>query len=100
MAMRLFPAHFTVLHYVIGIVSAPIATGLLGAYTAYQLMQLESGAAQSVLVRRPIADLYESFGFWPAVLFVPVLGLLFALACAWKLWSIRRTKLTTSPSSS
>jgi hypothetical protein len=98
MVMPLFPAHFTALHYIIGIVTFPILTALFGGLMAYQLMQVESGAAQSVRVWRPVALLYESFGFWPAVLCVPVMGLLLLLAFVWKLWSIRQSSSTMTQS--
>jgi hypothetical protein len=64
-----------------------VATAFTSAVVAYPLMQLESGAAASVRVWFAIADIYESFGFWPAVLFVPALGLLGLLALGWKLRS-------------
>jgi hypothetical protein len=63
-------------------------TVLIGGFMAYQLMQLESGAAQSVRVWGPVALFYESLGIWPAVLCVPVLGLLILLGLARKLRSI------------
>jgi hypothetical protein len=54
--------------------SAAILVG--SGFTLYQLMQLEFGRAQRVTVWAPIALLYDFLGFWPAVLFVPALGLL------------------------
>jgi H+/gluconate symporter-like permease len=66
------------------------ATALLGAWIAYDLMRLESGAVRSVRIWFAIADIYESFGFWPAVLFVPALGALGLLALGWKLRSVRQ----------
>jgi hypothetical protein len=65
-------------------------TALLGGWIAYQLMQLESGTVRSVRVWFAVADIYESFGFWPAVLFVPALGALGLLALGWKLRSVRQ----------
>jgi hypothetical protein len=67
-----------------------VGTALLGAWIAYQLMQLESGAVRSVRVWFAVVDIYESFGFWPAVLFVPALGGLGLLALGWKLRSVRQ----------
>ena len=67
-----------------------VGTALLGAWIAYQLMRLESGAVRSVRVWFAVVDIYESFGFWPAVLFLPALGALGLLALGWKLRSVRR----------
>jgi hypothetical protein len=75
-----------------------VATVLLGGFMAYQMMQVESGAAQSVRVWWPVALLYDSFGFWPAILCVPILGLLILLGLAWKLRSIRESASTMTPS--
>jgi hypothetical protein len=66
-----------------------VATVLFGAYVTHQVTQMEYGLAQRVRLWRPIADLYNSLGFWPAVMCVPVFGLLIAVALAWKLRSIR-----------
>jgi hypothetical protein len=65
-----------------------IVTILFAGFMAYQVMQVEYGWARSVRVWEPVANLYNSFGFWPAVLCVPVLGSLILLALGWKLHSI------------
>jgi hypothetical protein len=59
------------------------------AWIAYDLVQVEFGTARSVRVWAPVALMYNLFGFWPAVLFLPVLGggLFFAMA-----WSLRTIK--------
>jgi hypothetical protein len=67
-----------------------LGTTLISAWIAYKLIQLESGAARSVSVWFAVADVYESFGFWPAVLVAPALGLLGLLALGWKLRSVRQ----------
>jgi hypothetical protein len=72
-----------------------VVTVLFGAYVAYQVMQVEYGWAQSVRTWGPVADLYNSLGFWPAVLCIPGLGLLTLLALAWKLRSIREKMPST-----
>ena len=43
-------------------------------WVAWDLYRLETGAVQRVSVWVPVALLYDYFGFWPSVLFVPVLG--------------------------
>jgi hypothetical protein len=62
-------------------------------FTAYQLVQLEYGWAERVTVWGPIAGLYRFLGFWPAVLFVPAIGLLGLIEMTRKL---RATKAATS----
>src|SRR5262245_25951813 len=62
---------------------------LFGGYAAFQVVQMEYGGAEHVRLWRPIEDLYRSFGFWPAVMCVPVSGLLILLALLSKLRSIR-----------
>jgi len=76
------------------ILIAPIAFTPLAALVAYELAQVEYGSAQSVRVWAPVAFLYNNFGFWPAVLAVPVLGLLVIMALAWKLRTIREANPT------
>ncbi len=53
--------------------------GILGPALSYwiyhDLMTLETGAEQSVIVWAPVAMLYDNFGFWPAVLCWPLLCL-------------------------
>ena len=49
----------------------------LSAWIVYQLHQLESGAAERVMLGVPGLDLvYHEFGYWPTVLAVPSLGVL------------------------
>jgi hypothetical protein len=62
---------------------------ILGSgFMVYQLVQVEFGR-QRATVWAPVAMMYDFFGFWPAVLFVPVLGLLILFALARKLRTIR-----------
>jgi hypothetical protein len=65
-----------------------LAFGLLSAFTAYQLVQLEYGGAQGVTLWDPIAWIYHSLGFWPAVLVVPTFTLLVIAGLARKLRAI------------
>jgi len=67
----------------------PIAFTPLAAFVAYELAQVEYGGATGVRVWAPVAFLYNNFGFWPAVLFVPAAGLLLIMSLAWKLRTIR-----------
>jgi hypothetical protein len=53
-------------------------------FMAYQLVQVEF-ARQRATVWAPVAMMYDFFGFWPAVLFVPALGLLILFSLARKL---------------
>jgi hypothetical protein len=52
------------------------AIGALGLslWSAYELVQLEHHRVESVQVHWLIKLLYETVGFWPAVLVFPVLG--------------------------
>src|SRR5262245_1361814 len=61
----------------------------VSALMVYQLAQLEFGMAQSVTVWAPVAMMYEFFGFWPAVLFVPVLGIVVVFSMGRKLQAIK-----------
>ena len=47
---------------------------LLSIWIIYDLNSLESGTEKSVSLWAPIAFLYNSFGYWVAVLTIPVLG--------------------------
>ena len=73
----------------------PIAFTPVAALVGYELAQLEYGLAKSVRVWAPVALLYNNFGFWPAVLLVPVAGLLLIMMLAWKLRTIRENPTTT-----
>jgi hypothetical protein len=67
----------------------PIAFTPLAALVGYEIAQVEYGWVASARVWAPVALLYNNFGFWPAVLFVPVAGLLLILGLALKLRTIR-----------
>lgn len=56
---------------------------------AHDLHRLESKAVKEVHTWAPIAMLYELFGYWPAVLLLPVLGLAVALAILRKIRKLR-----------
>ena len=59
------------------IVLFPVAS----AWIAYDLYRLETGAVKSVRVWFGIAFLYNCLGFWPAVLFLPVITVLGLIVC-------------------
>ena len=59
------------------------------AFMAYQLVQVEFGSARRVTVWAPVAMMYDFFGFWPAVLLVPALGLLILFSLARKLRALK-----------
>jgi len=49
---------------------------VLAIWVAYDLHQLETGAVDHVRLVAPLGFVYEHFGYWTAVLAMPVLGLL------------------------
>jgi hypothetical protein len=60
------------------------------AITIYELLRLESDEVESVRVWAPIALLYDLFGFWPAVLFVPFVWGILIIALSMLLFRLRR----------
>jgi hypothetical protein len=76
----------------------PIAFTPAAALMGYELMRVEYGWARSVSVWAPVAFVYNSLGFWPAVLLIPALGLLLMMYLAWKLRAIRESNPTTTGS--
>ena len=52
-----------------------VAYPILTMWTVHDLNRLESGPAENVWILGPIAAVYEWFGYWPAVMAVPALGL-------------------------
>jgi hypothetical protein len=53
-----------------------VAFTALSAWTAYDLIRLEQHEVESVRLMVPVSPVYQAFGFWPAVLLWPALGLL------------------------
>ena len=66
----------------------------LGIWVFYDLSRLESGAIESTRVWAPIAMLYESLGFWPAVSVLPAFGCLHVWRSILLLHSNREAKTT------
>jgi hypothetical protein len=58
----------------------------LSIWTAYYLHELETGAVESVEVIWPVGPIHAAWGYWPAVLALPVTGVL----CLGLLWRRRR----------
>ncbi|MGJ4789538.1 hypothetical protein [Leptospira koniambonensis] len=48
----------------------------LSIVIAWDLNKLESGSVERVSIWAPVAFVYEQLGYWPGVLFVPLLGIL------------------------
>lgn len=65
------------------------AAPLAGAFTFWQLHPLHDGTAESVRTWAPLALLYDHFGFWPAVLSLPVLFVAFAAVFVRKIKRLR-----------
>jgi hypothetical protein len=71
--------------FIFSLVSVPAE-----AFILYDLLQLESHAVESVRAWAPIAFLYELFGFWPAVLFIPSFFGIVIIILSMKLFHQRR----------
>jgi len=84
---ELLPAPVQVSYYRRMLVLSLIAFPILAAWTIYSLNQLQSGAEKSVEVWAPVSFVYEIFGYWPAVLALPVLG---TVCCAVFLHKLRK----------
>jgi hypothetical protein len=61
------------------------AFAVLTVMTVLDLNALESGEVESVRLWAPIVSFYERFGYWPAVLLVPLLGIVCGGALCWSL---------------
>jgi len=61
----------------------------LSFWIIYNLNKLESGEVASVSIWSPIATLYETIGYWPAVLIIPALGLFVVLGNVKKINEIK-----------
>ncbi len=74
----------------------PVGFTPAAALVGYEIVRLEYGWADRVSVWAPVAFVYNTFGFWPAVLFIPTAGLLLILFLATKLRSIKESNPTIS----
>lgn len=67
------------------VVTAAAFTGM-SFWVVYQINSLEAGtAAYRIRLWRPIAFLYERFGYWPAVTAAPAIGLVLCVFWVFKL---------------
>lgn len=53
---------------------------VLSIYNFYELQQLESGQRDEFSTWAPIAVIYNYWGFWPAVLALPLVGIFVAIS--------------------
>ncbi|MBO0763111.1 MAG: hypothetical protein J2P50_00750 [Hyphomicrobiaceae bacterium] len=60
------------------------------AVTTYQLVLMQYGWKEGAKVWAPVAHLYDLLGFWPAVMFIPGMGLLVIIEMARKLRAVRK----------
>jgi hypothetical protein len=65
----------------LSLVSFPVMT----IWVAYDLHQLESGAAENARIWAPLVPIYEHFGYWPTVLSLLLLGLGCCVLLAFKI---------------
>jgi hypothetical protein len=68
----------------------PPTFAALTCSVASDLYRLESGEAQRVWIHEPFALIYQHFGYWPAVISVPVLGLALWFVFAHQAKKLRR----------
>ena len=68
-----------------GLVAFPVLTVMI----LVDLNSLESRASSSVRIFAPAAWLYNSFGYWPAVLATPVLGAICIPAILYRIMKLR-----------
>lgn len=57
-------------------------------WVAYDLHRLESGVVERIRIWWPASLVYDHFGFWPAVLLLPVIGLICTFVFIYKLRKI------------
>src|SRR5690242_10368358 len=67
-----------------------IGAGILSVWSGWALWTVESGQAESADVWGPVALVYRTLGFWPAVLTCPALGVLILVSGGRKLRTLER----------
>ncbi|HEY0030988.1 MAG TPA: hypothetical protein VGC65_09540 [Bacteroidia bacterium] len=67
-----------------------LAFPLLTLITIFDLNELESGSKQRISLWAPISFLYEQFGYWAAILSIPVLGLIVVLLFIRKIRTVNK----------
>jgi len=68
------------------------------AIVAYELHRFESGTIDEIRLWVPVAAMYESLGYWPAVLVVPAIGVLGVLVFLNQLRSLPRQEADAASS--
>jgi len=68
-----------------------VAVTVLTAWTTYDLHRLETGSIDYVSTFGPSATLYQFLGFWPAVCFLPALGVLGVWGITRRMRAFRKT---------
>lgn len=68
---------------------------LLTIITAIDLNSLENNSAENVLVLAPIAFLYENYGYWTAILAIPLFSIVITALFVRKISSIKSANITT-----
>ncbi|PJZ76316.1 hypothetical protein [Leptospira neocaledonica] len=58
------------------------------------LNKLESGSVEHVRIWAPVAFVYEQLGYWPGILFVPVLGVFVIFVMARKMRQLKSEGMT------
>lgn len=69
-----------------------VAFPLLTLIVIFDLNDLESGQVESVSTFAPVIFVYKQFGYWPAILTVPLLGLICFLLYLKKIKEIKGDK--------
>lgn len=69
------PLEEQIRYYQQRLIAAPLIIIPLTIWVAYDMERLSSGAVEQLRVWAPIAALYNSFGYWGAVLLFPIFGL-------------------------
>ena len=72
--------------YIIGWV---VGISLLSIITILDLNDLVSGKEKSVRLLQPAAFVYEQFGYWPALLALPVIGVIVTLLGVRKIYMLK-----------
>jgi hypothetical protein len=65
-----------------------IAFPVIGSSIAVDLYQLDFGTSHQVVIPGPIVQVYENFGYWPAMLVVPALGMVCCGVLLVRIWLV------------
>jgi hypothetical protein len=75
----------------VSVIAFPALTWLIVS----DLNSLDDGTSVEVRIWAPVAFLYAHFGYWCAVLAVPILGIIVLTVFSWKIQSLKRTNSTS-----